>query len=210
MRKPPFPCDPITAVLRANKLVKSGGGQYMLGTGDYVTPIPTGSDLPWTTRDGVLGCDCAGLVCWSFMLPRHRPGYNRGSWATVSDDLNCNSMIEDSEHDQEIWEPCLHPEMGCVLAYPTFRIKKDDGEVLTFIGHTCVVVGVSRVLEWDSAAPQYHLLDVAQVKGPNGRKPAAIATDGSIWDHHDSLWPKPEHRTRMIRVKSTDSPASSR
>jgi len=39
-----------------------------------------------------------------------------------------------------------------------------------------------------------------QVRGPNGRIPAAIASDGGIWSHHDLMWPRPEWRSRLLRV----------
>jgi hypothetical protein len=39
-----------------------------------------------------------------------------------------------------------------------------------------------------------------QCRGPNGKRPGIVATDGSIWDHHDALWPKPEHRSVLLRM----------
>lgn len=191
------PCSPAEAVQRALSLVGKGG-RYVLGTGDYL-----GDDKPpWTTRDGLSGSDCAGFaISWCYKLPRHRKGYNVGSWASVSDDLNCNSAIEDAEHARELFVPADRPQPGDLVTYPTFTLLASDGTHKTFIGHVGIVTGVSRVLEWDPETPQYELLDIAQCKGPNGRAPAVVATDGSVWAHHDTVWPKPQHRTRVLRVR---------
>lgn len=171
------------AVAQARALV--GRGVYTLGTGD----ITSKGDEPR---------DCFGFaVCEVYGIKRHRPGFNRGAWATVSDDMNCNSAIEDADHAGELFERVFTPAPGVLLAYPTIRLQ---GHV--FIGHIGIVVGVSRCLEWDHDHPDYALLDVCQCRGPNGREPGIIASDGSIWSHHDTLWPKPEHRTAMLRVRA--------
>jgi len=198
----PRPCSAAEAVTRALSLV-GRGGCYVLGTGDWigppsksqtVAPILLGADLPWTYRDGKLGSDCAGFaISWCYQLKRHRPGYNRGSWATVSDDLNCNSAIEDAEHGRELFELVTGPiQPGDLLCYPTFRA----GVLLRrFIGHVGIVTGVAR---WDGRLAS---LDVAQCCGPNGRSPAVLATDGSVWDRHDAKWPAHQKRqTRVLRA----------
>lgn len=188
----PRPCLAATAVERTLSLVGKGG-QYVLGTGDYLGD----GKPPWTTRAGLSGSDCAGFaMCWAYKLPRHRPGYNHGAWSSVSDDINCNSGIEDAEHARDLFELTDTPRLGDLLTYPTFTVSGKR-----FIGHVGIVVGVSRVLEWDPAIPQYELLDIAQCKGPNGRAPAVVATDGSVWAHHDTLWPKLQHRTRILRAR---------
>jgi hypothetical protein len=180
------PCSPIAAVTVAKSLV--GHMTYWLGEGDCDTPA-TGKS------------DCFGFAfdrCYG--VRRHRMGFNRGSWASVSDDLNCNSAIEDADHARELFVRARRPELGDLLAYPTFTVLDDKGIPHRFIGHIAIVTGVSRVLEWDAARPQWHLLDVAQCKGPNGRTPGVLATDGAIWDEHDRVWPKPEHRSVLLRV----------
>lgn len=170
------------AVAQARALV--GHGVYQLGTGD-------------DTSKGDDPRDCFGFaVCELYGLRRHRPGFNRGAWATVEDDLNCNSAIEDAGHAGELFERVQTPAPGILLAYPTIYLHGHP----PFIGHIGIVVGVSRCLEWDHEHPDYALLDVVQCHGPNGRKPGIVATDGSVWSHHDALWPKPEHRTAMLRV----------
>jgi hypothetical protein len=153
----------------------------MLGTGD----ISSRGDDPR---------DCFGFaVCEVYGIKRHRVGFNTGPWATVSDDLNSNSAIEDADHHGELFERVFTPAPGVLLAYPTIRLTGH-----TWIGHIAIVTSVSRCLEWDHDHPWYSLLDVVQCSGPNGRKPGIVSTDGAIWDHHDAQWPK--SRTVMLRV----------
>lgn len=196
----PRPCTAASAVARARELLSAPAlgnatHSYQLGTGDFAPHDP---DVPWTSsRGGPLGSDCAGLIVWAYELPRHRPGFNTGAWATVSDDLNSNSMIEDADHAQDLFRRVSLPQPGDVLAYPTIRLP---GKQAPWIGHVALVVGTDRAGNWDPNAPQYHLLDIVQVCGPNGRTPAAIATDGAVFDRHSVIWPKPEHRTVMLRI----------
>ena len=179
----PRPCSPIAAVTVARSLV--GTGVYQLGTGDYDTPIGGPSD-------------CAGFaISRCYGLPRHRPGFNTGPWATVADDLNCNSAIEDADHHRELFVRAERPAIGDLIAYPTIRLAGHDHP---WIGHVAIVVNVMRVLEWDPAAPDWSLVDVVQCCGPNGRRPGILRTDGSHWNGHDMTWPKPEHRTVLLRA----------
>lgn len=179
-----------------------GTGVYQLGTGDCDTPENGPSD-------------CAGFAinkCYN--IRRHRPGFNVGPWASVSDDINCNSAIEDANHHQELFEIITKPEIGCLLTYPTFRIKgirswssgthefishQEKEAVHNYIGHVGIVIAVPA--EWHKATSGYGSLTVVQCCGPNGRRPGIIMTNGSHWDKHDDIWPKPEHRTTMLRVR---------
>lgn len=184
------------AVARALALV--GHGVYQLGTGDIDTP-----------NDGEF--DCFGFaVCKLFGIRRHRLGFNRGPWATVSDDLNCNSAIEDSTHHQDLFEPIFTPFPGALIMYPTIydghgKIRVFDGHLA--IGHVKIVVSVDRCLEWDHDNPDWSLLDTVECRGPNGAKPGIIAGTGAGMVAHDRRmnampWAKPEHRTAMLRVLS--------
>lgn len=180
------PCSPIAAVTVARSLV--GHLTYWLGTGDCDTPTDGRSD-------------CFGFAfdrCYG--VRRHRPGFNVGPWASVTDDLNCNSAIEDADHHRELFVRADRPQLGDLLAYPTFTIVDMNGASHHFIGHVAIIIGVSRMLEWDPAAPQWRLLDVAQCCGPNGRTPGVLATTAAHWDDHDKMWPKPEHRSALLRV----------
>jgi hypothetical protein len=162
-----------------------GTGTYRLGTGDAHTP-----------RDGE--SDCAGFaICRCYGLRRNRPGFNAGSWATVSDDINVNSAIEDADHHRDLFERSDRPRPGDLLCYPTIRLP---GYLLPWIGHVAIVVGVGRALEWDPEMDDWGLIDVVQCRGPNGRRPAIVASTGLHWVEHDRTWPKPEHRSVLLRV----------
>lgn len=196
----PRPATAAEAVSRAVFLLASPGNAhtgYMLGTGDYRQVHSV--DVPWTqTMDSSglvhVGCDCAGFaLCWCYKVQRHRPGYNVGPWATVSDDVNSNSAIEDADHAQDLFRRVAAPEPGDLLAYPTIHLAGH-----TFIGHVALIIGVGRAGTWDPRSPAYHLLDIAQACGPNGRKPACIATDGHVFDKHNETWPKSP--TVMLRA----------
>lgn len=186
------PCNALTAVHRALLLVYNGG-QYILGTGDYRADAFT--DRPWTYREGKLGSDCAGFaICWCWKLRRHRPGFNRGPWATIEDDLNVNSIMEDAVHNQELAtevDPGLVAP-GDLLCYPTFKVKGKR-----FIGHVGIVTDISPRYK----SGRYQDLMVAHCHGPNFRSPAVTLNTGQTWVNHDKVWPKPQHRTHVIRMK---------
>lgn len=205
----PRPTSAAEAVLRARRIANVGG-QYVLGTGDYrpVTLAGIVRDVPWTTNQDGTGSDCAGFVVWCYKLQRHRVGFNHGDWSSVADDLNCNSMLEDAQHTADLFELVVgRPIPGDMLVYPTFSLTLADGSVKRFIGHICIVVDNKRAPEdWDADHPPYHMLDVAQCKGPNYRAPGVVLTDGSIWSHHDATWPKAQHRSYVIRAVNLNTP----
>jgi hypothetical protein len=188
------------AVDRARSIVGKGG-QYILGTGDY---RPKGEkDEPWTQYWDKKspwyqkwGSDCAGFaICWAWKLRRHRPGFNVGPWATVSEDINCNSALEDGLHKQELFVTlpegaCVRP--GDLILYPTIVVNGKK-----FIGHVGLIETMPIKLAWGD----WSELGVIQCRGGNGRTPGVIRTDGSLWEHHDTLWGKPAHRTSIVRVK---------
>ena len=173
------------AVNIAISLVNSG--TYQLGTGDYDTP--NGGQF-----------DCFGFAfnkCYG--IKRHRPGFNHGPWASVEDDLNCNSAIEDARHHRELFEEVIDRAQikpGDLLAYPTFHLKSDDGVLHNYIGHIGIVEHVYPTYQKSRSFVE---LSIIQCHGPNGNKPGIVHTDGSVWAHHDSVWPKPEHRTVILR-----------
>lgn len=199
----PRPASATEAVQRALTLV-NGLGAYELGTGDY-RPTTVGTrliDVPWTERerDHKIGSDCAGFaISWCYKLRRHRPSYNRGGAFDVEDDINVNSAIGDAtSKSPDLFELATGaPRAGDLLCYPSFRFAGQP-----FVGHVGIVIGTARAPRWDPAGPRYDLLDVAQCRGPDGRTPAVLWTDGSIWLHHREVWPKPEHTVYMLRVKS--------
>jgi hypothetical protein len=180
----PRPASPIAAVTVARSLV--GTGVYQLGTGDCDTPIGGPSD-------------CAGFaICRCYGLRRHRPGFNRGPWASVSDDINVNSLIEDADHHRELAVRVTdRPQIGDLLAYPTIRLPGHD---LPWIGHIAIVVSVDRAVHLDLARPDWEMLDVVQCRGPNGTRPGIIASTAAHWNGHDMIWPKLEHRSALLRM----------
>jgi hypothetical protein len=160
-------------------------GTYWLGTGDCDTPLGGRSD-------------CFGFAFnFCYGIRRHRPGFNAGPWASVSDDLNCNSAIEDAQHKQELFTevPDLaNVQLGDLLAYPTFRLRDEHGVPHQYIGHICIVDYIPK-----NGARYYGDLGVVQCCGPNGHQPGIIGTDGSHWDQHNHVWPLPQHRTHILR-----------
>lgn len=199
------PCSAVEAVQRAQSVVGKGG-QYVLGTGNYKPKKDEHGNLqdhPWTrywdTESqwyGVEGSDCAGFaICWAWKLVRYRPGFNRGAWSSVTDNINCNSALEDGLHEQSRFVTLAEGASirpGDLLLYPTFSSRGKK-----FIGHVSLVEKVPD--GWNYG--QWSHLTVIQCHGPNGFKPGVVRTDGSIWNHHDSLWGKPEHRSRVVRPK---------
>lgn len=198
------PCSASLAVSRTLALLTDPSNAthgYALGTGDYRPQ--NGVDLPWTERerDHTVGSDCAFAITYSYMLRRHMPGFNKGGKFNVEDDINYNSAIGDALGAAQCFVIATgDPQPGDIVCYPTFRLP---GVPQPFIGHGAIVVDVSRVTSanpWDPTRPRYDLLDVVQCKGPDGRKPAMIRTDGSIWLHHAEQWPKPEHTVYLLRA----------
>lgn len=191
-----YPCDRIEAVLRARRALTMGG-QYQLGTGDFHPATP---DTPFT---GPQASDCAGFaICWAWKIVRHRPGFNNGPWASVSDDVNVNSAVEDARHHQELFHEMPMggiPQWGDLICYPTIRIPGADGATHTFIGHVAFIESVPGDFQPHERWSRLRLL---QCHGPNGQRPAVVRTDGSMFDHHDGNWPKAEHRTTIIRPRT--------
>jgi len=169
-------------------LASVGHGEYWLGTGDYNTPLDGRSD-------------CAGFaICKCYGLRRHRPGFNKGKWASVEDDINCNSAIEDANRRKDLFVLAApRPQPGDLLAYPTFFLT---GHPKPWIGHIAIVVAVDRMAAWDAAKPDWSLLDVVQCCGPDGRKPGIVRSTAQHWREHDRQWPKPEHRSSLLRAVS--------
>jgi hypothetical protein len=194
------PCSAVEALARMDAL-KTEQMPYCLGTGNYDPKHPL---TPWTysSKYDLTGSDCAGAAqCYAFKLVRHRPGFNHGDWATISDDINTNSGIEDALHKQELYTIVLEgpPLPGDLLAYPTIYITDaDDGERHVFIGHVAMLKHIP--VDW-KPGEGYHRMTILQCCGGNNRKPAVIETDASTFDRHDAKWPKMKHRTQILRVK---------
>lgn len=215
---------PVQAVAAVSRLLRYADVQmpYRYGSGDY-HPGHFGleQDVPWSSdRLGVVGSDCAGAICYAYALRRRRLGFNKFPYTRwdildVEDDLNTNSMIGDATHRQELFTivpagDALH--VGDVLAYPTIMLtvttgvapmrhtdwlRDDDGNIRKWIGHCQLVKTPNGVV----AGGLYTHAEVLQCYGPNDRRPAIRVTDAHAMDAHDHTWPKPEHRTRVLRLK---------
>ena len=168
-----------------------------------------------TYKLGALDSDAVNAVfdCTSFCMrycygiPGHRPGYNTGwgtDWctgqtATVEDDLNSNSAIEDALHARDLFEAVTGaPRVGDILAYPTIRITGSG----PWIGHAAICVEVARAKwNWDPQRPAFSLLDMVECHGPDGTTPAIRRTTGGVFDRHSVTWPKLQHRSWLLRVR---------
>ena len=115
----------------------------------------------------------------------------------MADDQNCDSAIEDSDHERDLWEPAERPEPGDIIVWGSIWLA---GKRVR-IGHVALIESVSRVLEWDPHYPDFSLLDVIQVCGGNGRKPAALRSNGAIWNRRDHILGgvHPAYRSRLLR-----------
>jgi hypothetical protein len=167
---------------------------YVLGTGNKLGPSKRRrDDGTWSP----LGFDCWGFVSLCYDIERHRPGYNKQPKATVSDDVNCDSAIEQAEHvgaTDRLWKVVATPRIGDLLVMPSIRDAR--GKRIR-IGHVWLVVGVPA--EWDEARPQYDLLDTVQCQAST--KPAIKRGPGPRSDAStfrgltDEAW-----RVRLLRV----------
>lgn len=201
------------AVARARSQI--GRGMYVLGAGGY---DPHGAvDEPWgpktiTHADGrtevLIGADCSRFALWSWRLPGRIPGFNHGAHSTVADHLNCDSITEDAMHARRIFELVADPRPGDLVVYRSIWWKdghaNDTGHgIRRWIGHIGVIAGVGRwrpgKLEGRIWIPADHSeLQVIQCRGPNGKVPGVIASDGYVWEHHEEQWGEGEIRRAMI------------
>jgi hypothetical protein len=153
-----------------------------------------------TEQDGRWGWDCAGAaISYAYRLFRHRPGFNRTAHASVEDDINVDSIIEDADPSRggrgELGELVTVPSPGVLLMTPTIRIAEKR-----FIepGHVRLVIDASR---WDPSAPRWCDVVYLECRGPAHRKPGVVRDTGGSVDTHDRLWPLPQHRAVMVRVR---------
>lgn len=196
-----IPCSAAEAVARMLQLEADRGGQYLLGTGGYDPRNPLTPWTPHATPAGIeLGGDCAGVaISFAYRLCRHRPGFNRQMHATVEDDLNCDSVLEDADPErggrQELGEVVTVPQPGDLLITPSIRIPSKN---FRGIGHVRLILDASR---WNPAAPRWADVVYLECHGPNGHKPGVTRAPGGSVDIHDANWPKLEHRAALVRIR---------
>jgi len=178
--------------------IEDNGGQYLLGSGDY---SPAAPGVPWTMRNGEIGSDCAGAaICFAFRLRRHRSGFNVQPNATVSSDLNVDSIVEDADPRRgghlELGELVTIPAPGILLITPTIRIPE---KAFTMMGHVRLIIDATR---WNPAAPKWADVVYLECHGPNFHKPGITRNNGASVDQHDGIWPKWNHRAAMVRIRA--------
>lgn len=183
---------PDEAITRALSLVGKGW-PYVLGAGNRRGPTRVRKE------DGTY--TVSGFDCWAFAdayaydHDRHDPGFNKGPWATVTDDRNCDSAIEDAEHKREGYEVLERPERGCLLVMPSVRDPKTKKRIR--IGHVWLVIEVPA--EWDPAKPQYDLLTTLQCQASSS--PAIKRGPGPRHDGRTFRGEtRDEWRLRLLRV----------
>ncbi|HEY1814921.1 MAG TPA: hypothetical protein VGG74_21385 [Kofleriaceae bacterium] len=193
-----IPCSLELAVQRMLELEASRKGCYSWGAGHWDATHP--EQLGMTVGDnGLLGWDCAGAaISYAFMLNRHRPGFNAQPHATITDDLNVDSVIEDADPARggrlELGELVTIPAPGVLILTPTVRIPAKN-----FVdpGHVRMVLDATK---WNPAAPRYADLVYLECRGPSGRSPGVVRNTGESVDQWDAVWPT--HKAAMVRVRA--------
>lgn len=192
-----IPCSPEVAVQRMLELEASRRGAYSWGAGHFDPDHP--ALLGMTVANGIQGWDCAGAaISHAFMLTRHRPGFNRQRYATVEDDINVDSIIEDADADhgghQELGELVTAPDPGVLLLTPTIRIPAKG-----FVepGHVRMIIDASK---WSAAAPRWADVVYLECKGPPKRAPGVVRNAGESVDQWDATWPT--HKAVMVHIRA--------
>jgi hypothetical protein len=194
------PCSPEQAVQRMLDLETSRKGCYVWGAGHFDPDHP--EMLGMTTVKGMTGWDCAGAaVSHAFELFRHRPGFNAQPQATVSDDLNVDSILEDADPRRggllELGELATIPAPGILLLTPTIRIPAKN-----FVdpGHVRLIIDATK---WDPSASKWADVTYLECCGGPGRAPGVIRNTGESVDKWDSVWPKWNMCAAMVRIRAS-------
>lgn len=149
---PPEPTPAERAVARALSMVGKGT-KYKLGA---------------STPGGY--CDCSGLTCWAYEIPRNDKEYfeDDGGWAYT------NSIVADALDNNDMYEKLDKPAVGCFIVYPGITVK---GERVR-IGHIGIVTFVPD--DWDG---DFKKLRVVHCSGGNYKrtKDAIQETNGAVW-----------------------------
>lgn len=199
MNRLPRPCSVAESVSRALQLAASEAASpaphpYILSGGRY---DPRRPDTPWSpgvseaakARWGkTLGCDCSAFIKWCAKLASSRPGFNKGRWATVSEVINVDSLIEDALHEQDLVTLVRDaPRVGDLAAWPSIRGRElgmvDENAAKRYrVGHVGLLVEV-RALEWDWTRPSWELLDLVQCG--SSHRPAVHRSNAKSWAGRD-------------------------
>lgn len=198
-----IPCSDVEAVQRMLELEASRKGCYTWGGGHYDPAHP--ELLGMTSVHDMMGWDCAGAaISYAYRLFRHRGGFNAQPAATVTDDLNVDSILEDSDPArggrQELGEIVTVPAPGVLLLTPTIRLPATaDRAAFVQPGHVRLILDATH---WTPAAPRWADVTYLECHGPNGHTPGITRATGESVDRHDGLWPRPFHRAAMVRIRA--------
>jgi hypothetical protein len=192
-----IPCSSAEAVNRMLS-IEGNGGCYLLGGGDY-SPLHPG--VPWTFHDGKWGSDCCGAaVSFAYRLRRHRSGFNQTPQASISDDINVDSICEDADPRRggrlELGELVDIPEPGILLITPTIRLPEKN---FSMMGHVRMIIDATK---WDPSAPKWADVIYLECHGPQLHAPGVTRNTGESVDLHDLAWPKWQHRAAMVRIRA--------
>lgn len=183
-----------------------GKGEYQLGAGGWDPKRPNTCFHPhWDTKNkpGVVGCDCAAFaIKFGLKLNGYRKGFGLGPGSHVTDYINSDSALYDAIHNHELFEVVAGPPIEGDLVITPSRFDASGKRV--GIGHVRACVR-NRALEWDHAVlPRpWHLVDVVECRGPNGKRPGVIERTAEGCAAHDAKWVKvPAMWTQVIRMRA--------
>lgn len=211
MKRTPRPSNPGDAVARALAIATSEASTpvphlYGLGAGNFVPARP---DSPFTvyvdpkTERKSLRCDCMGLIAYAYRLPRRREGFNAGRWSTVEGYVNCDSAIQDAEHEQDLFELVDDPRPGDLVIWPSIYAGelaspyRGRTGVRRRIGHIAIITEV-RTAIW-RMKKDYSLLSVVQCGSKHS--PAVHRSNAAVWANKDrTQWGRrDEWGSRIVR-----------
>ena len=88
-------------------------------------------------------------MTFALRLPHKRPGFNHGAWSTVTDWVNTDSMIQDADHERDLFVRVVDaPRPGDLVVWPSILAGEVDHNARhpgqrERIGHVGIVVDVS-------------------------------------------------------------------
>lgn len=196
------------ACRRALRIAGLKPTRYKLGAGGRNPE----AENPFTTREGVLGCDCVGFVLWAWGLDRFQPTFPKyGGW------INTDSAIDDAKTTQTFFEQISGPEAGALVVFP--GIAKNGRRVR--IGHVALVVdvpdavklaarteaerlGISLLTFWSTPSKlRTQLMKLVAVVDCAAAKTRRIlghavkqTTAAASWDKPDTVWLRYKHAAK--------------
>jgi cell wall-associated NlpC family hydrolase len=173
------------AVIRARNAA-SEKTRYILGAGGR-RPLDL---LPHGYKDGKMGCDCSGFVCWCLGLSRYEPK----RFPLYDGWQNTDSIVADAMGAQKLWRSIPFPIPGAAIIYP--GLFKDGRRVS--IGHMGLVIHAEQVhsLSWREKANSKKII-VIDCASAWARR----VTGYAIAERDISLWAK--RKDSVIAIPTT-------